>query len=87
MLILSSPWILREWPRFGRRNHLEDTPIPWETASCLVLKFKWKGFKLAIRRNGAPGLVGVAVPSWALGGVLGGWLCCSYSYRDPQTRL
>lgn len=26
-------------------------------------------------------------PSWALGGVLGGWLCCSYGPRDPQARF
>lgn len=44
-----------------------------------------QGERVYVRRQEerCPGLAGVAVPSWALCGVLGGWLCRPSRHRDP----
>lgn len=51
---------------------------------CFVLKSKWKGFKLDIRRNCALGLFEWTSPSWALSEGLGRSLHCSIAVGLPK---
>lgn len=75
-----------EWARFGQRwpNRFEENYSSGKQLYCFVPKLKGEGFKLDLRRNCTLGPSEWPSPLWALSGVLGGCLCCPYSYAPPD---